>query len=101
MVANPNFMTGLGSDQCDFDGGTIILPKPLKDRLTPDEWKPFLASQMFYERRSNLAIFLRWILTVLLILTWILVVGFLGMSLGDYGLTLGFVVLIPYTVLGT
>lgn len=101
LVANPNFMTGLGSDQCEFDGGKVILPKPLKDRLTPEEWKPLLASQLFYERRSKTAIFLRWILTVLVILTWIPVLGFLGVSLGDYGLGVGVAILIPFIVLST
>ncbi len=60
-VAAPSFMRGLGSDQCDFDGGDVILPKALKNRLSPIEWKPLLASQLIYERRSSLTILARWL----------------------------------------
>src|SRR5207247_8147889 len=55
-VAAPSFMRGLGSDQCDFDGGDVILPKVLRNRLSPIEWKPILASQLIYEVRSSLRI---------------------------------------------
>lgn len=102
LVANPNFMTGLGSDQCDFDGGKAILPKTLKDKLTPEEWKPLLASQLLYERHSKLAIFSRWILSILVVMiVWVLAAAFLAASYGDYGLALALSLLIPITILAT
>ncbi len=82
-VPAPSFMTGIGSDQCDFDGGDVILPKPLKDKLSPVEWKPLLASQLLYERRSALTIVARWLAS------------------GDYGLALALSLVIPITILAT
>ena len=102
LVATPNFMTGLGSDQCDFDGGKVILPKTLKDRLTPEEWRPLLASQLLYERRSKLAIFSRWILLIIIVrIVWVGAVASLGASYGDYGLALALALFIPITILAT
>jgi len=101
-VAAPSFMRGLGSDQCDFDGGDVILPKALKNRLSPIEWKPLLASQLIYERRSSLTILARWLAAMLLLIfIWIPAVGLLIAGYGDYGLALALLLLIPITILGT
>jgi len=101
-VPAPSFMTGIGSDQCDFDGGDVILPKPLKDKLSPVEWKPLLASQLIYERRSSLTILARWLAAMLLLIfMWIPAVGLLIAGYGDYGLALALLLLIPITILGT
>lgn len=101
-VAAPNFMKGLGSDQCDFDGGDVKLPKALKDKLTSLEWRPILASQIIYERRSKLSILARWLISVpLLIFLWVPTVAILGASYGDNGMALAVFLLIPITILAT
>ncbi len=100
-VPAPSFMTGIGSDQCDFDGGDVILPKPLKDKLSPVEWKPLLASQLLYERRSALTIVARWLASVLILFVWGFVALFLAASYGDYGLALALSLVIPITILAT
>ena len=101
-VAAPSFMRGLGSDQCDFDSGDVILPKVLRNRLSPIEWKPLLASQLIYERRSSLTILARWLASILLIIfTWVPAVGFLAADYGDYGLLLAMSLIIPITIFCT
>jgi len=100
-VVAPSFMKGLASDQCDFDGGTVILPKPLRDKLSPAEWKPLLASQLIYERRSSMRIVARWLVSVSFLVIW----GFAALVLSGiydgYGLALALSLAIPVTILDT
>jgi len=100
-VVAPSFMKGLASDQCDFDGGTVMLPKPLRDNLSPEEWKPLLASQLIYERRSNMRTFARWLVSVSFLLMWGFAALVLAGAYGDYGLALALSLLIPIAILDT
>src|SRR3989441_12796279 len=85
-VAAPGFMRGLGWDQCDFDGGDVILPRALKNRLSPIEWKPLLASQRIYERRSSLTVLARWLAAMLLLISmWVPAAALLVAGYGDSG----------------
>ena len=100
-VVAPSFMKGLASDQCDFDGGTVMLPKPLRNNLSPEEWKPLLASQLIYERRSNMRTFARWLVSVSFLLMWGFAALVLAGAYGDYGLALALSLLIPIAILDT
>ena len=100
-VPAPSFMTGMGSDQCDFDGRDVILPKPLKDRLSPVEWRPFLASQLIYEFGSSSTIVARYLSSVLFVFIWAFAALYLAGAYGDYGLALALSLVIPITILAT
>jgi len=41
----------VNSDDCIFAGGKLILPKKMAGKLEPDEWRPLMASSLFYRRR--------------------------------------------------
>jgi len=102
QVSSPSFMKGLGSDYCDFDGRDVILPSSLKGKLSPVDWKPLLASQQIYERRSNIAILIRWIgVMTAFVITWLLEVSLLLNAYGDYGLAIALGLVIPTAALTT
>ncbi|HVH15621.1 MAG TPA: hypothetical protein VNA15_07895 [Candidatus Angelobacter sp.] len=38
-------------DQCVPDRNTVILPDSVRDKLEPDEWRPIIASALFYKKK--------------------------------------------------
>jgi len=45
------FVRRVGSDDCIFAGGRIILPRRMAGKLEPEDWRPLMISSLLYRRR--------------------------------------------------
>lgn len=99
----PSFISpGIGSDQCDFDGTNVVLPRNLNGRISSEEWRPLLASQLIYQHGSKLEIVARWIGTVaLFVIGWWIAAVFLAATFDSYGLALALSLSIPNIIIAT
>ncbi len=41
----------MDSDECNFHGQAVLLPKRMRGALEPEEWKPIIASRLIYRKR--------------------------------------------------
>jgi hypothetical protein len=53
MPRGRNRFVEIPFDECILTKMQIILPAAMKDRLEADEWKPILASELFFSRRAR------------------------------------------------
>src|SRR5215472_7922760 len=37
-------------DECILEKNTVMLPEDMREHIEPDEWKPIIASALFYKR---------------------------------------------------